>query len=92
MNDSTLTQYLATEREIATREVRAGFRVHATVYAVVIPILALVNIVAVPQFYWFEFPMLGWGLGLVMHYALGYRRAAEQTTRHQSDTLAALHL
>lgn len=59
MNDTTLTRYLATEQEIVTRAARAGFRLHAAVYAVVIPILALVNILAVTQFYWFEFPMLG---------------------------------
>lgn len=56
---------------------------HATVYAVVISILTLVNLLVVPQFYWFEFPTLGWGFGLFMHYFLGCRKATEQITRHQ---------
>ena len=63
---------------------------HATVYAVVISILTLVNILVVPQFYWFEFPMLGWGLGLFMHYTFGYRKASEQITRHQGLATATL--
>lgn len=78
-----LTHYQATERELATAQARIEFRVHATVYVVVISILALANILLVPQFYWFEFPMLGWGLGLFMHYRLGYRKASEQIARHQ---------
>ena len=84
MNSPSLTDYQAAEREVSVQEARTGFRVHATIYAVVIPVLALVNLLAVPEFLWFEFPMLGWGLGLGLHYALGYRRAAEQVTRHQA--------
>ena len=83
MTAPTLTHYQATERELATAQARTGFRVHATVYVVVISILTLVNLLVVPQFYWFEFPMLGWGFGLFMHYRLGYREASEQITRHQ---------
>jgi hypothetical protein len=90
MNTPTLTEYQSAERELVTREAHAGFRNHATVYAVVIPILALINILAVPEFFWFEFPMLGWGLGLLLHYRLGVRGAAEQATRHQAlVTMAA---
>ena len=84
MISPTLTDYQVAERKVSVREARTGFRVHATVYAIVIPVLALVNLLAVPEFLWFEFPMLGWGLGLGLHYALGYRRAAEQVTRHQA--------
>ncbi len=89
MQSPTLTDYQAAERELSVREARTGFRVHATVYAIVIPILATVNLLVVPQFLWFEFPMLGWGLGLGLHYVLGYRRAAEQVVRHQAQVALA---
>lgn len=90
MTAITLTQYQATERELATGQARTAFRVHATVYAVVISILTLVNLLVVPQFYWFEFPMLGWGFGLFMHYTFGYRKATEQITRrHELVTRTA---
>lgn len=89
MNTPTLTQYQRAEQELAIRDARTGFRAHATVYAVVIPILALINILAVPEFLWFEFPMLGWGLGLFLHYRLGVRGAAEQATTHQALVTSA---
>jgi hypothetical protein len=89
MNTPTLTQYQRAERQLATRQARTGFRTHATAYFLVIPMLALINILAVPEFLWFEFPMLGWGLGLLLHYRLGVRGAAEQATRHQALVASA---
>ena len=34
-------------------------------YCIVIPILIYINLTYVPQFHWFWFPMLGWGIGMV---------------------------
>ncbi|MFD0762696.1 2TM domain-containing protein [Lutibacter aestuarii] len=34
-------------------------------YCIVIPILIYINLEYVPQFHWFWFPMLGWGIGMV---------------------------
>ncbi len=89
MTAPSLTDYQAAEQELTVREARTGFRVHATVYALVIPILVLINLLAVPQFYWFEFPLLGWGGGLFMHYWFSYRKAAENLTIRQTRIAAA---
>lgn len=53
---------------------KRGFRIHRTVYMVVIPVLATINILVVPEFLWFFFPLAGWGFGLTMHYVFGVRR------------------
>jgi hypothetical protein len=53
---------------------RRGFRIHRTVYMFVIPMLAVINILLVPEFLWFFFPAAGWGFGLTMHYLFGVRR------------------
>ncbi|SEB53210.1 Histidine kinase [Tenacibaculum sp. MAR_2009_124] len=37
-------------------------------YCLVIPFLIFINMRFVPQFQWFWFPMLGWGIGLLFHY------------------------
>jgi hypothetical protein len=92
MQSPAIADYQAAEREVSLREARNAIRVHATVYAVVIPVLVLVNLIAVPEFLWFEFPMLGWGLGLGLHYFLGYRRAGTEVARHQAQVeMAATH-
>ncbi len=48
------------------RDIR-GFYIHCLCYATIIPLLIVVNLVFVPDFYWFPFSMLGWGTGLLFH-------------------------
>ena len=59
--------------EIARKRVKdlKGFYAHLIVYCVVIVILAIINIVSMRvggyTFYWFLFPLGGWGFGLFWH-------------------------
>lgn len=89
MHTPTLAQYQATERDLAVRDARKGWRIHATVYAIVIPVLITVNLLLVPEFLWFFFPMAGWGIGLTVHYVMGHHRAAQEIARHQYRIAAA---
>ena len=59
-------------RQTAERRVGAqfGFFVHAVVYVVVNAAMALINLMTSPQTLWVIWPMMGWGIGLLMH-ALG---------------------
>ena len=43
-----------------------GFYSSIIAYCIVIPILIYVNLTYVPQFHWFWFPIMGWGIGLVI--------------------------
>lgn len=45
------------------------FYVHLIQYALVIPLLAVVNLISFPQYLWVVWPALGWGLGLAAHAA-----------------------
>jgi hypothetical protein len=42
-----------------------GFYSALIAYFIVIPILIYINLQYVPQFHWFWFPMLGWGIGMI---------------------------
>ena len=37
-------------------------------YCIVIPLLVMINLQFMPRFYWFWFPMFGWGIGLLFHF------------------------
>ncbi|MDP5092587.1 MAG: 2TM domain-containing protein [Polaribacter sp.] len=37
-------------------------------YCIVIPLLVMINLQFMPRFYWFWFPMFGWGIGLFFHF------------------------
>ncbi len=44
-----------------------GFYMHLSAYCIVIPILIFINLKYSPEYYWFFFSMLGWGIGLAFH-------------------------
>ena len=46
-----------------------AFYIHLTQYVIVIPALAAINLLSYPEYLWFIWPMLGWGLGLTIHAA-----------------------
>jgi hypothetical protein len=48
---------------------RSGFRIHATVYVGVQLLLVSIWALAGAGYPWFLYPLLGWGIGLVAHYA-----------------------
>lgn len=53
----------------AMRRVRLikAFYIHLFIYAIVNAGLFLINILTSPDQLWFYFPLLGWGIGLVVH-------------------------
>jgi|UniRef100_UPI004047BA15 two-component system, LytTR family, sensor kinase len=44
-----------------------GFYANLITYCLVIPCLVYINLRFVPDFHWFYFPILGWGMGLLFH-------------------------
>lgn len=47
---------------------RKEFNIHLITYICIMPFLFLINYLTSPDFWWFFFPLGGWGLALVMHY------------------------
>lgn len=43
------------------------FYSHLLVFILVIPFLIFINLKLTPQFHWFWFSILGWGIGLASH-------------------------
>lgn len=60
----------AYERAKGRVEAKIGFFIHLAVYIVVNSLLIIINISTVPQYLWFKWPLIGWGIGLIFH-ALG---------------------
>ena len=70
----TIEQYQKANREIRLRKAKVGFTANLAAYTIVNSILIAVNLLLVPVFPWFIFPLLGWGFGVTMHYIFGLRR------------------
>ncbi|CAL2064624.1 2TM domain-containing protein [Tenacibaculum sp. 190524A05c] len=43
------------------------FYSHLLVYVIIIPILIFINLKFTPDYQWFWFSMVGWGIGLGLH-------------------------
>ena len=53
----------------ATRRVEAkiGFYIHLAVYVGVNILLIVINLVTAPQYLWFRWPLIGWGIVIFFH-------------------------
>ncbi len=47
-------------------EAITGFYIHLVVFALVMALLLVINLVASP-IWWVQWPLLGWGLGILAH-------------------------
>ena len=70
------------------REGKRGFGIHAVVYVVVMAGLTVLNMLLITQtdenFVWFVFPLVGWGIGLTMHYLHGVRWVDRESRERQT--------
>jgi hypothetical protein len=79
----TVEQYEQAEVQMQTEGARRGFVVHAVIYVLVQAALITINLVVAPDFLWFPFPLIGWGVGLTMHYLFNFRWVEREVRRHQ---------
>jgi 2TM domain len=54
-----------------------------SIYAIGDSTLIAINLLFVPQFLWFGFPLVGWGSGLAIHYYLGVRSAPRRIDKDE---------
>ena len=74
----TQTKIEQTPLEQEAHQAKKGFKINLTAYAMVNSVLVTINMLTVPQFPWFLFPLCGWGFGLTMHYNFGVRLLVKQ--------------
>jgi hypothetical protein len=89
--DITVDEYKKAYREVVKQEEKKGFRIHRMVYICVNVVLLAVNLIFVREFIWFIFPLVGWGIGLTMHYLFGVRKLDEQLTEKEQEAEAKAH-
>ncbi|MDA1049645.1 MAG: 2TM domain-containing protein [Planctomycetota bacterium] len=47
---------------------KLGFHIHLVAYITVNLLLVFINYSTSPQYLWFRWPLLGWGIGLLFHW------------------------
>mgnify|MGYP002398688442 CR=1 FL=1 len=46
---------------------KVEFRIHLINYLVINTVLAVINLTLTPEYIWFKWPLLGWGIGIILH-------------------------
>jgi len=69
----SLEEYKKAYREIRKEEEKRNFLVHLMVYVLVNAMLIAINFIYSPKVIWFIYPLIGWGIGISMHYLFGVR-------------------
>jgi hypothetical protein len=64
-----------------------GFVIHFATYLAVNLLLIVINLATTPGKYWFYWPLLGWGIGIVGH-AYGVLRHSRRSCEERSPALA----
>ena len=64
----SLEEYKKAYREIIKEEERRTFLIHFIVYIFVNAMLIIINLIYSPRVAWFFYPLIGWGIGLAIHY------------------------
>ncbi len=56
-------------RQTARKNAKAkvDFRIHLINYIAVVTLLAIINLTLTPENIWFQWPLLGWGIGIIIH-------------------------
>jgi hypothetical protein len=60
-----------------------GLYIHATVYAAVNVLLITINLSSATGELWFQWPLLGWGIGLLTHAVAAFSLAGPLDTRRR---------
>jgi hypothetical protein len=84
MREITVEDYKRADRDLEREQARRGFTIHAIVYAVVMTGLIILNLTVATEFPWAVFPLIGWGIGLTMHYLFGLRWADKAISDRQT--------
>lgn len=68
-----LEEYKKAYREIVKEEERRAFFIHLVIYISINIMLIIINSIYSPRFIWFFYPLIGWGIGIAIHYLDGIR-------------------
>jgi hypothetical protein len=60
---------------------KAGLYVHAAVFVAVNVLLIAINLITAPGGLWFQWPLLGWGIGLLAHAVAAFSLAGRREWR-----------
>ena len=68
--DNIISESQSAEEILAFNQVRKlkGFYIHLAQYVLVVALLAVINALTTPSHWWFQWVVMGWGVGVFFHW------------------------
>lgn len=82
----TLEKYKQAFREMKEEGEKRRFVLHLCIFGAISIMFLIVDWVYFPQFSWFLYPIVGWAVGLVIHYMLAVRWIESELTQIEAET------
>ena len=80
----SLEEYKKAYVEIVSEEEKRDFSVHLVVYVLVNAMLIAINFIYSPEDIWFFYPLIGWGIGISMHYLFAVHWIQKELTEKEA--------
>ena len=64
-------------------EAKIGLYIHLAVYVVIITSLAIINYSTSTDYIWFKWPLIGWGIAVIIHALSIYNPLGESTIKER---------
>lgn len=81
--ENETAKYQQAYRQFRVEQGKLGFQINLAAYIIVNALLIAINFLFVPEFPWCIFPLIGWGIGVTMHYTFGVRYIEKELNREQ---------
>lgn len=85
-DEISLEEYKRAYREVLIQYERKVFKIHLTAYLVINGFLLIVNLLFTPGKYWVQWPIFGWGIGVVSHYIKAVHRIEKELLKKEAQT------
>ena len=71
--------------EQARKRVKAKveFRIHLIIYMAVITLLIVINLITSADYLWFKWPLMGWGVAVIIHALKAFSSSPKSTIKDQ---------
>jgi len=73
----------AQKRAQKKAEAKIGFRIHLAIYIVVITLLAIINYSTSTEYIWFKWPLMGWGIAVIIHAISVFNSSAKSNIKER---------
>lgn len=88
--ENPVDKFKETYRAVQIKDRKRGFKAHLIAYGCMNTLLMGINLITGPERLWFLGSVIGWGVGIIAHWATQIATAEKQLKKMEQDTESIL--